>query len=458
MSSESLKQKGLMIDGVIWKQIFLFSIPLLLGNLFQQLYNAVDSIIVGNYIGSQALAAVGSSAPVINLLISFFMGLSIGAGIIISRYYGARNIDGLQEAVHTSLAITFLAGIVMTFIGVSLSPYILQWVGTPNDVMSSSILYLRIYFLGITASLIYNYGASILRAKGDTKRPLYYLALAGAVNVVLNLLLVIVFHLGVAGVGIATVVSQIISAALIFICLTHEKGGMQLRPKEMRIDLNKFFDILKIGLPAGIQGCVFSLSNVVIQASVNSFGSTIMAGNGAAQNIEGFVYTGMNAFYQSCLTFTSQNMGAKRMDRIKQTLLSCQLLVIVTGLVLGIGAWYFGDILLSIYSDDPAVIAAGIVRLGYVSKTYFLCGMMDVMVGTLRGLGYSIFPMIVSLLGACGLRILWLATIFNMYHTIEMVYISYPVSWIITAFAHVITFVFVFRKVSHKIKEESLAN
>ena len=447
-----------MTEGKLLPKILLFSLPLIASGVLQLLFNAADIIVVGKFEGHESLAAVSSTGALINLIVNIFIGLSIGANVVVARHIGADEQEEISKTVHTAMMLSIIGGIILTIFGIAAARPMLEWMDTPSNVIDLSVLYLRIYFLGITASLIYNYGASILRAKGDTKRPLYYLALAGAVNVVLNLLLVIVFHLGVAGVGIATVVSQIISAALIFICLTHEKGGMQLRPKEMRIDLNKFFDILKIGLPAGIQGCVFSLSNVVIQASVNSFGSTIMAGNGAAQNIEGFVYTGMNAFYQSCLTFTSQNMGAKRMDRIKQTLLSCQFLVIVTGLVLGIGAWYFGDILLSIYSDDPAVIAAGIVRLGYVSKTYFLCGMMDVMVGTLRGLGYSIFPMIVSLVGACGLRILWLATIFNVYHTIEMVYISYPVSWIITAFAHVITFIFVFRKVSHKIKEESLAN
>ncbi|WP_294562174.1 MATE family efflux transporter [uncultured Traorella sp.] len=448
-----------MTEGKLLPKILLFSLPLIASGVLQLLFNAADIIVVGKFDGHESLAAVSSTGALINLIVNIFIGLSIGANVVVARHIGADEQEEISKTVHTAMMLSIIGGVILTVFGIAAAHPMLEWMDTPDNVIDLAVLYLRIYFLGITASLIYNYGASILRAKGDTKRPLYYLALAGVVNIILNLILVIVFHLGVAGVGIATVVSQIISATLVFICLTHERGGLQLHPKEMHIDFRKFIDILKIGLPAGIQGCVFSLSNVVIQASVNSFGSTIMAGNGAAQNIEGFVYTGMNAFYQSCLTFTSQNMGARSLDRIKQTLFSCQLLVIITGLILGIGAWYFGDLLLSIYSDDPAVIAAGIVRLGYVSKTYFLCGIMDVMVGSLRGLGYSIFPMIVSLVGACGLRILWLATVFNLYHTIEMVYISYPVSWIITALAHMITFIFVFRKVSHKIKlDESLAN
>lgn len=440
-----------MTEGNLLPKILLFSLPLMASGLLQLLFNAADIVVVGKFAGHQSLAAVSSTGALINLIVNIFIGLSIGTNVIVARHIGANEQEEISKTVHTAMMLSIVGGLILSVFGIIAAKPMLQWMDTPDDVIDLSSLYLRIYFMGMTASLIYNYGASILRAKGDTKRPLYYLALAGVVNVILNLILVIIFQMGVAGVGIATVVSQIISAILIFICLMNEREGMQLRIRDMRIDFKKFVEILKIGLPAGIQGCVFSLSNVVIQASVNSFGSTVMAGNGAAQNIEGFVYMGMNTFYQSCLTFTGQNLGAKKIDRVKKTLLTCQFLVIATGLVLGIGAWYFGDVLLSVYSDDPQVIAAGIVRLGYVSKTYFLCGIMDVMVGCLRGLGYSIFPMIVSLIGACGLRLIWLATVFMVYHTIDIVYISYPLSWIITASAHIITFLIVIRKVKAKL-------
>ena len=440
-----------MTQGNLFPKILLFSLPLMASGLLQLLFNAADIVVVGKYAGHESLAAVSSTGALINLIVNIFIGLSIGTNVIVARLIGANEQEEISKTVHTAMMLSIVGGLILTVFGLITAKPMLKWMDTPDDVIDLSALYLRIYFMGMTASLIYNYGASILRAKGDTKRPLYYLALAGVVNVILNLILVKAFHMGVAGVGIATVVSQIISAALVFICLMNEKEGMQLRVRDMRIDFKKFVEILKIGLPAGLQGCVFSLSNVVIQASVNSFGSTVMAGNGAAQNIEGFVYMGMNTFYQSCLTFTGQNLGAKKIDRVIKTLLTCQFLVIVTGLILGIGAWYFGNILLSIYSDDPAVIAAGIVRLGYVSKTYFLCGVMDVMVGSLRGLGYSVFPMIVSLVGACGLRLIWLATIFTVYHTIDIVYISYPLSWIITAATHIITFLIVIRKVKARL-------
>lgn len=442
-----------MTKGNLYSKILLFSLPLMASGLLQLLFNAADIIVVGKYAGHQSLAAVSSTSALINLIVNIFIGLSIGTNVLVARHLGANEHEEISKTVHTAMMVSIVGGFILTVFGIVAAKPLLIWTDTPADVIDLATLYLKIYFLGMPALLIYNYGASILRAKGDTKRPLYYLAIAGVVNVLLNLLLVIVFHMGVAGVAIATTISQIISAAFVFICLTNEPGGLQLHPKEMKIDWKKLLEIMEIGLPAGIQGCVFSLSNVMIQASVNSFGSTIMAGNGAAGNIEGFVYVSMNAFYQSCLTFTGQNYGAKKYERIKKTLFVCLLFVTITGLVLGIGAWYFGDFLLGIYSDDPSVIAAGIVRLSYVSKTYFLCGIMDVMVGSLRGMGYSIFPMIVSLVGACGLRLVWLATIFVIMPTVDIVYLSYPVSWIVTALAHVITFLFVIRKVKKKMNE-----
>lgn len=438
-----------MTEGRLLPKILLFTLPLMASSILQLLFNAADIIVVGKFAGSEALAAVSSTGALINLIINIFVGLSVGTNVLVARHIGANQHEEISKTVHTAITLSIFGGIILSVFGVIAAKPLLQLMDSPNDIIDLSALYLRIYFLGMTANLIYNYGAGILRAKGDTKRPLYFLAIAGVVNVILNLILVIVFHMSVAGVAIATIVSQFISAILVIICLMNEPSSMCLNLNELRIDWPNLKEILKIGLPAGLQGCVFSLSNVMIQASVNSFGSIVVAGNGAAQNIEGFVYVGMNAFHQSCLTFTGQNLGANRIDRIKKTLLICLGLVTITGLILGVGAWYFGEPLLSIYADDPAVIAAGMIRLAYVSKTYFLCGIMDVMVGVLRGLGYSIVPMIVSLVGACGIRILWLATIFKMNPTIETVYFSYPVSWIITVLAHIITYWFVMRKYRH---------
>ena len=439
-----------MTEGDLMSKILLFSLPLMASSLLQLLFNAADIIVVGKFAGHQSLAAVSSTSALINLIVNIFIGLSVGTNVLVARFIGANQYDDISKTVHTSIYISIVGGILLTIFGLFMAKPLLELMNTPADVIDLAALYLRIYFLGMVAQLIYNYGAAILRAKGDTKRPLYFLFIAGVVNVILNLILVIVFHLDVAGVAIATVISQIISAVFIFYCLMGESDAMRLHVKQIRLDKEKFLQILEIGLPAGIQGSIFSISNVLIQTSVNSFGSTIMAGNGAAANIEGFVYAGMNAFYQSCLTFTGQNYGAKKFDRILKTLGSCLFLVTVTGLVLGVGAWFFGDILLSIYASEQAVIEAGLIRLFYVSMPYFLCGIMDVMVGSLRGLGYSIVPMIVSLIGACGLRILWLVTVFPMYNTIDSIYISYPVSWTITALVHMITFLIIIPRVKRK--------
>ena len=443
-----------MTDGSLLPKILMFSFPLMLSSLLQLLFNAADIIVVGKFAGTQALAAVSSTGALVNLIVNLFIGLSVGTNVLVARQIGARKFQEIQDTIHTAISLSLIGGVILTIFGVIAAKPLLTLMSVPSDVIELSTLYLRIYFLGVTAMLVYNYGASILRAKGDTKRPLYFLTIAGVVNVVLNLILVIVFHMGVAGVGIATTVSQFISAGLILYCLVGEHSYMKLHLKELKIHKEQFIEIVKIGLPAGIQGSVFSLSNVVIQSTINGFGSVIMAGSGAAANIEGFVYVGMNAFYQSCLTFTGQNYGAGKMDRVKKTLYSCQFLVIITGLILGIGAWYFGDFLVGFYATEPEVIQAGVIRLGYVSKLYFLCGIMDVMVGSLRGLGYSIFPMIMSLLGACVLRLVWIAFVFPLNPIPENVYISYPITWIVTACAHMITYLYVM----HKIKKKKMVD
>ncbi len=439
-----------MTNGSLLPKLLKFSFPLMLSSLLQLLFNAADIIVVGKFAGHQALAAVSSTGALVNLIVNLFIGLSVGTNVLVARQIGARENDKIYKTVHTAMALSFIGGVILTIFGVVMAHPLLELMNVPSDVIDLSTLYLQIYFLGITAMLVYNYGAAILRAKGDTKRPLYFLTIAGVINVGLNLILVIFFHMGVAGVGIATTISQVVSAGLVFYCLMNEQENMRLRPKEMKVDMPTLVEIMKIGLPAGIQGSVFSLSNVVIQSTINSFGSAVMAGNGAAGNIEGFVYVGMNAFYQSCLTFTGQNYGAGKIDRVKKTLYCCQFLVIVTGLVLGLGAWFFGEPLLSIYASEADVIQAGMVRLGYVARFYFLCGIMDVMVGSLRGLGYSIFPMIMSLIGACLFRLLWIYFIFPLNPIPDTVYVSYPITWIITITAHILTYIYAMHKIKKK--------
>lgn len=434
-----------MCSGAILPKMLRFAIPLMFSSILQLLFNAADIVVVGKFAGDDSLAAVGATSSLINLLTNLFIGLSIGANVLVAKYYGAKQEEELSDTVHTAMAVSFLSGIFLTVIGIIGAPVILTWMQTPEDVLPLSVVYLRVYFAGMTATMAYNFGASILRAVGDTKRPLYYLTTAGAINVVFNLLFVIVFHWGVFGVGIATVISQVISAVLVIRCLMREQGGIRLDFKNLKIHRHKLLQIMQVGLPAGFQGMLFSLSNVVIQSSVNSFGSTIVAGNSAASNIEGFVYVSMNAFYQAAISFMGQNVGAGQYKRVNKILFCALGCVTITGLLLGNAVFLFGRPLLSIYTDSAEVVEAGLVRLSIIVTTYALCGMMDVMVGALRGIGYSVAPMIMSLLGACAFRLLWISTIFQIeeFHTIRTVYLSYPVSWIITFAAHVITFIIV---------------
>ncbi len=434
-----------MCNGPILKKMLIFALPLMLSSILQLLFNAADIVVVGRFAGDDSLAAVGSTSSLINLLTNLFIGLSVGANVLVARYFGAKKDEELKDTVHTAMTLSLIGGAVLTVIGVVGAPIILTWMQSPPEVFSLAVIYLRVYFAGITATMIYNFGSSILRAIGDTKRPLYYLSIAGVVNVVLNLIFVIVFRWGVFGVGIATVISQVISATLVLRCLLREQGGIRLDLSCLGVNKGKLLQIMQIGLPAGFQGMLFSLSNVVIQSSVNSFGATVVAGNSAAQNIEGFVYVGMNAFYQAAISFMGQNVGAGKYSRVNKILFSAETCVVVIGFALSMLVRLFATPLLSLYTDSPAVVEAGTVRLGIICATYFLCGMMDVMVGALRGLGYSIAPMIVSLLGACAFRLLWIATVFQIdrFHTIETVYTSYPISWTLTFLAHVITFIIV---------------
>ena len=437
-----------MTSGTLLPKILIFSGPLILTGILQLLYNAADVVVVGRFAGATSLAAVGSTGSLINLIINVFMGLSVGTSVMVARYYGAGDVRMVQDTVHTSILVALISGIVVGIFGFVMAKPILRLMDSPDDVIDLATLYVRIYFVGMPFNLLYNFGAGILRAIGDTKRPLYYLTISGAANVVLNLILVIVFHMGVAGVAIATVVSQAISMVLVLLCLIRTQGIIHLDLKKLRIRKASLLGIMQVGLPAGLQGSLFSISNVLIQSSVNSFQSTAMAGNAAASNLEGFVYTAMNSIHQADLTFASQNYGAGKKDRVKSVLWNCLGTVVVIGLGLGLLFMAFDRTLLSFYNQDPAVIDFGVQRMHIILPTYFLCGMMDVMVGQLRGIGYSIMPMIVSLTGACLFRIVWIMTIFSMpqFHTLQMLYISYPVSWGLTFAIHMICYLTIAKK------------
>ena len=436
-----------MCNGPLWSKILLFALPLMASNILQLLFNAADVVVVGQFVGKEALAAVGSNTSLINLMVNLFVGLSVGTNVVVARDLGAGRHDNVSRSIHTSVALSLVSGVVMLVFGVVMARQLLIWMSSPTDVIDLATVYLRIYFLGMPANLLYNFSAAILRAQGDTQRPLYYLTAAGVVNVILNLLLVIVFGLGVAGVALATITAQYISAALVIRCLMKEEGALRLELKKLRMEWSVVKRILQVGLPAGFQGVVFALSNVVIQSSLNSFNdSVIVAGSSASANIEGFVYAGMNSFYQTAMTFTGQNYGAGKCHRVDRVMLWCETFSVVTGLVLGNLAYFFGQPLASIYAPgEPDVIVQALVRMQLICCPYFLCGIMDVTVGMLRGIGYSVIPMIVSLVGACGLRLVWVATIFPLYRTPATLYLSYPVTWTITGAVHIIFF-FVVRK------------
>lgn len=436
-----------MCNGPLLKKIILFAIPLMLSGVLQLLFNAADVIVVGRFTGNEALAAVGSTSSLINLLINLFVGVSVGANVLLGKHIGARDEENASKTVHTAVTFALVVGIAMIFVGFFLSRPLLELMGTPEDVINLSVLYMRIYFVGMPAFMFYNFGAALLRAVGDTKRPLYFLTLAGIINVIFNLIFVIVFHMGVAGVALATIISEGISAFLVFLCLKGADGVLHLDHRSLSFHKDVAIQMMKIGLPAGLQGCIFSVSNVLIQSSVNSFGSIAMAGNTASANLEGFVYNAMNSLYQTSLSFTSQNMGAKKYKRVDKVLIECLVIVMIVGIVMGGGAYLIGTSLLSIYSSDPQVISYGLLRMSLICVPYFLCGMMDVFVGSLRGMGYSVMPMLVSLTGACLFRIVWIFTIFATNRSLFVLYFSYPVSWALTATAHLICYMIVRKKV-----------
>ncbi len=439
-----------MCNGPLFGKILSFSIPLMLSGMLQLLFNAADIVVVGRFAGNEALAAVGSTSSLINLLVNLFIGLSVGANVLVARFYGAGQKKELSEMVHTAITTSLVSGVILIFVGIVLAEPALRMMDTPEDVINQAVLYMRIYFVGMPVMMAYNFGSAVLRAVGDTKRPLYYLLVAGIINVVLNLIFVIVFNMGVAGVALATVISQVVSAVLVLRCLMRSDSDYKLELKQLRIVRDKLFKMVQIGVPAGLQGALFSISNVLIQSSVNSFGSIAMAGNTAAGNLEGFVYTAMNALHQTAISFTGQNFGAQKYKRIGKILLQCQAIVIAVGLVMGNAVYFFSDILLKLYSTDVEVIEYGVLRLSIICTTYCLCGMMDVMVGSLRGMGYSVMPMLVSLSGACLFRVIWIYTIFQQNRTLKCLYWSYPISWTVTFLVHLFCFIIVYRKLIKK--------
>lgn len=449
-----------MLSGNLLKKIIVFAMPLMLSGVLQLLFNACDLIVVGNFAGDDSLAAVGSTSSLISLIVNFFMGISVGANVLVARAIGKKDKEKSQKAVHTTIFFSIVTGLTLSIFGIFCSRYLLELMDTAKDVIDNATLYLKIYFGGTIFNLVYNYGAAILRAKGETKKPLYYLTIAGIINVLLNLFFVIVLNMDVDGVAIATVASQAISAVLVIRCLIKSDDYVHLNIKDLKIDKQSLKEMILIGLPAGIQSALFNISNVFIQKAINSFNSTaILAGNTASSNIGNFIYTSMNAFYQACLTFTSQNYGAGKIKNTRKVLINCLLCVTVAGLVVGGTAVLLGKQLLGIYITGEEALKYGFIRLKIIGLTYFICGIADVLVGSLRGLGYSIVPMFVSILGICGFRLLWIYTAFAKYNTLEVLYVSYPISWIMTSIVHLICFIIVYKYTRKKIsfKEKVLA-
>lgn len=442
-----------MTEEPLLKKIIVYTLPIILTGILQLLFNAADLVVVGRFGSDTSVAAVGATSAVINLITNLFIGLSVGAGVSVAHGLGAGKSDEVYRTVHTAVPIAIVSGIILTVVGVCGSRFFLELMGTPDDVINLSATYMKIYFIGITSSMVYNFGSAILRAVGDTKSPLIYLTVAGVVNVILNLIFVILLRMDVAGVATATAVSQTVSAILILRAMMNRNDACKLIPKEMRFYRRQIFRIIQIGIPAGIQGSLFSISNVIIQSSINSFGSVVMSGNAAAGNIEGFVYISMNSFSQTSINFTARNYGAGKIDRLRKIMCLCLASVFVTGFTLGFTARFFGESLLSIYiPDKPEDISYGLIRMTYICIPYFLCGLMDVTTGLLRGINYSVLPMIISIVGVCVFRIVWIYTVFRIpeYHTLQNLYISYTISWSITFLTELVIFIVLLKKLRKK--------
>ena len=439
-----------MCNGSIMDKLISFSLPLMLSSILQLMFNAVDIIVVGRFSGSQALAAVGSTTALINIFTNLFIGISLGANVLAARYYAAGRNKEMSETVHTAITLALISGVVMAFVGLIFAKGALELMGTPEDVIRLSTLYMRIYFLGMPFFMLYNYGAAVLRAVGDTKRPLIFLIISGCANAVLNMTFVIIFRLGVAGVAIGTVISQMISCVLVLRCLYRSEGSYQLRFSKLSIKSAYLKPIFQVGIPAGIQSTVINFSNALLQSSVNSFGSTAMAGYTAANNVLGFLYVSVNAITQACMSFTSQNYGVGKYKRMDRVLFDCLILTVGVAGVLGGGAYLFGAQIMRIYTQDPEVIACGLEILAITTVPYFLCGIMDLFPGALRGMGYSAVPMILSVIGTVGTRIFWIFAAFPQHRSLYFLFISYPGSWAATIVMQVICFYFVRKRCINK--------
>ena len=451
-----MKNQNNMLHGPLLGSIVKYTIPIILTSLLQLLFNAADLIVVGRFCGSISVAAVGATSSLTNLMVNFFIGLSVGTGVTVAHALGSREEKVVHRAIHTAIPTAIISGVILTILGVSCSGFFLKRMGTPETVLPLSSVYMKIYFSGVTFTMLYNFCASILRAAGDTRSPLVYLTIAGVANVLMNLLFVTVLHMNVAGVALATMLSQGISAVLVLGALMRRKDACKLQWKKMRIYGPQLKKMLRIGLPAGIQGSLFAISNVLIQSSVNSFGDVFMSGNAASANLEGFVYVFLNAFHQTAVNFIGQNAGARQYRRVYRILWICLGCVTVVGVVTGTVVYSLGPALLRVYITDSAeAIDYGMIRLGYICLTYFLCGLMDVSTGALRGLGESFIPMAISVLGVCGMRIGWIYTIFQLprYHTPQSLFVSYPISWTLTFLCQMIAFLMVYRKLTRESEQ-----
>lgn len=450
-----MKKEMDMTSGNLLKKIILFSVPIILSSMLQHLYHAVDLAVVGKFCGKESLAAVGSTNGLTGLITNMFIGISVGVNVLVARSVGRKDYEKVEKIVHTAVLFSLFAGILLMVFGISTARFWLELMGTTAESIDGATIYLQIYFSGMIFSMTYNYGAAILRAVGETKKPLYILTASGLINVVLNLIFVIVFQMDVVGVAIATVISQAVSCIRIILYLMETTGVVHLDLKKLKMNFKIVGEMVWIGLPAGIQSSLFSISHVVMQSAVNSFNSSVVvAGNTAASNIESFVYASMNAYSQASTTFTSQNFGAKKLQNCKKSLIYSLICVFVSGAVFGLIALTFAKPLLGIYNSDMEVIAVGIKRMQVICLTYYLCGIMDVFVGGMRGLGYSVIPMIFSLLGAVGFRIIWVATVFQANHTLDTLYLAYPFSWIVTIIAHLCCYLMVYHIVKKKMSQE----
>ncbi|MBQ1481943.1 MAG: MATE family efflux transporter [Erysipelotrichaceae bacterium] len=437
-----------MANGPLLKNIFIFAIPLIFTNILQMLFNSADTIIVGKFAGDRALAAVGATGSIVFLITSLFNGLATGTNVVVARYIGTGNKDKIKDSIHTSIALASAGGILLTFIGLFFSKTFLHMMDTPDDFIDLSATYMRIYFLGVIFLLLYNFGSAVLRSHGDTKRPLYFLMLSGALNVILNFITVKFLKMSIVGAALATVVSEAVSAFLVLNVLVRDKGPARLDIRHLYFDKESFLEILRIGIPAGLSGAVFALSNVVIQSSINSFDSTdIVAGNSAGANIENFVYIGYMAFNQATITFTSQCMGAGRLDRIKEIMIKTLILVVIGAVVMGAAVYLSGPFVLTLYTDKASVIEIGMIRIRYVASLLVLNGILDVFVNSLRGMGSSSLPTILMIIGICGVRLLWIYTMFPLHRTLETIYLCFPLSWIVTSIVELVLWIIVYKRV-----------